>query len=665
VGGVPDRTRRVGIIAAVLITALGVMVAVSLPTAGPRPSIEPDPSSVRPSEPADDLTIQGFRDFSVLPGEPPERIGLSHQSRLWSIEGRWWGALVDPRSRETRIFELSPDRSTWRDTGVLIDERAGAVADALWADGHLYVATIVPGRSTANGPRVSRFSRGQDGTFTLDPDFPVRIADGGLRGVSLARDSAGRLWAAFVREGEVLVAHSTVDEAVWGAPERLPSQLAAGGVDDVAALVATDGGRLGIVWTDGPEKAVRFADRADSDPPERWSAAEAALEELPLSDNAVSVAAAPGARVAIAVETTVDQTAAGAEAGQTLVLVRDADGAWRRTILSRVEDHLGPPTVVVDGRSGNLHVFSPSPRRGGAIYLKSSDDERLEFPAGLGTPVISDPSTPKVAVPTSTKQPVDLDAGLVLLGFDAETGTYWHAVIGSNGSNGGPSPSAGVSPSTGASPSVGVSPSPSASAGAVLVPATFIHDTFDPWPAGEPIGNGWRMRDGEPPEALTAVQDAGGPGRHARLLTPGNAGVRACKSFSAVTAGTLVVEARVQLDAIGATDAVITSLRDQSGESASVRYGQGGTFAYYAGATKVRSTVIIRPKTWYRSVVTIRPARGTYDWLLANEAGKVLLRVERVPFRDKAATAVSSVCFQTSDGKAGLGLRFDDVVVSR
>jgi hypothetical protein len=125
------------------------------------------------------------------------------------------------------------------------------------------------------------------------------------------------------------------------------------------------------------------------------------------------------------------------------------------------------------------------------------------------------------------------------------------------------------------------------------------------------------------------------------------------------------VRTRVQLDSLGTTDAVIASLRDRSGESATVRFGQGGTFAYYAGPTKVRSTVAFRTKTWYRSIVTVRPGRGTYDWVVTTDGGDVLLRVQRIPLRDSAAAAVSSVCLQTSEGKAGLGLRFDDVVVSR
>jgi hypothetical protein len=649
----PESIRRIGIVAAVLITALGVVVAVSLQTTGPRPSLEPQPRSARPTEPAGGETILTFRDFSVLPGEPPEPIGLSLQSRLWSIDGRWWGALVDPASRETRIFALADNRATWRDTGVLVDERVGAVADALWQEGHLYVATTVPGRATANGPRLSRFSFGDDGRFTLDPDFPVRIADGGLTGVSIARDSTDRLWAAFVREGEVRVAHSTTDEAVWSRPERLPSQDGTVGPDDVAALVATDDGRLGIVWADSAAQTVWFAGRADTDPPERWFPAEAALDGLPLSDNAISMAAAPGGRLAVGVQTAVaDQTAPGLAAAQSLVLVRDADGTWRRTVLSRVEDHLGPPTLVVDGASGRVHAFGASPRRGGAIRLKSTEIERLEFPAGRGTLVISDPSDPKIEIPTSTKQAVDLEAGLVVLGFDADTGTYWHAVLGP------------IEPA-GPSPSAATSPSPSASGETAPVRATYIHDTFDPWPGGEPIGNGWEMRDGDPPDALTAVDDASGDGRHARLLTAGEAAVRACKSFTAVAAGTLVAETRVYLDAIGTGDAVISSLRDRSGESASVRFGLGGTFAYYAGPTKVRSTTAFRTKTWYRSVVTVGPGRGTYDWLVTTDGGDVVLRVERVPVRDAAATAVSSLCLQTSDGKAGLGLRFDDVVVTR
>ncbi len=648
----PDATRRLGVVVAVVVAILGLAVAVSLQGTAPQPRVSADPiPSQSATPPPVASTIRSFRGFSVLPGEPAEPIGKSLQSRLWSIDGRWWAALVEPRTRETRIYELSADASSWTDTGVLIDERIGAVADTLWEDGHLYVATIVPGRATANGGRISRFSVGPDGRFTLDPNFPVRLTDGGLEAISIARDSTGRLWAAVVRNGQVQVAHSTTHEALWSVPERLPSQDAAVGPDDLAALVALDSGRLGVVWTQVAAETVSFASRADADPVDRWSDPEVAFDGLPISDNAISVAAAPGGRVAAAIETTMAELAdPGQAAVQSAVVVRDGDGTWRRTLLSRVEDHLGPPTILVDAVAGQLHVFATSPRRGGEVYLKSADIERLEFPAGRGTLVVGHTSDPKMAVPTSTKQSVDLNSDFVVVAFDRDSGTYWHAVLGSIEAGG---------------PSRPPPPSPSASAAPAPALNALVNDNFDPWPVDGVIGNGWLMRTGDPPGALTAVADATGKGRHARLRTAAASAVRACKSFAAVAGGTLVAQVRVQFDAIGPADVVISSLRDRSGEAASVRFGQGGTFAYYAGPSKVRTTVAFRPKTWYRSVLTVRPDKGTYDWVVRASDGSVLVRVERVPFRDAAATQVSSLCLQSSEGRAGLSLVFDDVVVSR
>jgi hypothetical protein len=653
----------VGIVIAGVVSALGAAVAFSLVTAeqGPKASEAPIPS--RPTETRPPVaTIRSFRDFSILPGQPPEPIGASLQSRLWTVEGRWWGALVDPATRATRIFALSEDETTWRPTGVLIDERLGAVADALWTDDHLYVATTVPGRATASGVRVTRFSRSADGAYSPDPDFPVRVNAGGQTAVSIAKDGSGTLWVAFVRDGDLLVAHSLSHEAIWSAPVPFPaaSRLEK---DDLAALVALDDGRIAAVWSDASARTVWLATHTDGDPPDRWSDREIALDGMSLSDNALSAVALPDGGLAVAIETgTADEPNASLSAVQSVVTVRDPDGTWRRTLLSRVEDHLGAPVIVVDANKHQLHVFSTSPRRAGNVYMKSSTIDQLEFGTGRGDLVIGDPSNPDIAIPTSTKDPVDLDADFVVLGFDRKSGTYWHAALGPGVATASPSPGRSIGSPAPSQPRGSVGPSPSAPPKTV---DRYIGDSFDPWPVGEPIGNGWILREEDPQGSLTAVADKSGSGRHARLTTSTLAGVRACKSFSPVSAGTVTVETRVRLEAIGPADSIITSVRDASGESASVRFGQGGTFAYFSGKTKVRSAVAYRTGVWYRSIVSESPATGTYSWTVEADDRKVLFQADGIRFRDPEATSASSVCLQTSEGKAGLGMLFDDVIVGR
>ncbi|HSL33500.1 MAG TPA: hypothetical protein VK871_07605 [Candidatus Limnocylindrales bacterium] len=651
------RSRQVAFVLIGIAAALGVAVAYSVVTAppAPTPSLGASIATASPATPGPgDATAASFRDFTVLPGEPTEPAGRALQSRLWSAGGRWFAAMVEPATRQTRIHELSADGGTFTDTGVVLDERPGAMVDTLWAGDRLYVASAVPGRSTSNGVRISRFGPDSSGRLVLDPNFPVHLTERGVGAASIARDSAGRLWSAFVQEGAVLVAHSMDDDAVWSAPESLPGSAAVGEAD-VAALVADGSGRLGIAWSDSLGQAIRFANRDDRDPPDRWFPAEVGFEGLALADEPISVATDGDGSIVVAVETAVaDDPGAGTNDPSVVVLVRDSAGTWRTSLFARVGDHLGGPIVLVDPAAGDVYVLATSPRNGGSIQLKRSSMARLEFAAGKGLTVIADPTEPDIDFLTSTKEPISLADRFVVLGFDEGTGFYWHAVVGPPG--GGPSPSPTSSPAGSAGETPSAAPS-------VAGATALFTDNFDPWPLGGPIGNGWELGPAGVAGSLTAVADPSGAGRHALLAPAGPEAVRACKAFGPIASGDVVAEVRVNLDTIAAADGVITSLRDRSGEAVSVRYGQGGTFAWYAGETKVRSTVPIRLDTWLRSTVTVHVASRTLDWRLTTDDGTLVVKASGVPFREATATQVSELCVQTSMG-AGGGLRFDDVRVS-
>jgi hypothetical protein len=655
---VTDTGRRIAIVLVALTAILGIAVAVSVagPTPPPLPTGSLGPPSTFPVEEPGALTVHAFKDFSVLPGPPTEPAGRQLQSRLWTIDGRWWGAMVEPVSRETRIHELSPDGSTWSDTAVRLDERVGAMADVLWSGDHLYAASAVPGRSTSNGVRVSRFSRQPDGRFALDPNFPVPLTERGVSAASIARDGSGRLWAAFVQDGHVLVAHSTVDDAVWDVPRPIPGDATPVGPGDVAALVDDGEGSLGLVWSDANEQTIRYAKRDDLDPPEQWRQSEVAFEGLPLADEPISTAAGANGTIFVAVDTAVaDEPNAGRSDPGSVILARDADGAWRSALISRVEDHLGKPITLVDRAASEVYVFATTPRHGGSVQLTRAAADRLQFPVGLGLTVIADASNPEIAYLSSTKQAIDVHDGLVVLGFDDQTGFYWHVVIGPAAATG---PSATPPAPSGTSPSL--APPPSAGGLSAL-----FTDNFDPWPLDGRISNGWQLEPAEVSGSLTAVQDASGSGRNAHLQPEGSVAVRACKAFTPVVAGALQAEVRVLLDGIGAADAVITSLGDQAGESVSVRFGQGGTFAYYSGQAKVRLAAPFALETWYRSAVTVHLESRTYDWRLSRDDGSRILEVKAIPFREPAANQVSEICVQTSVGATKAGLRFDDVRISR
>jgi hypothetical protein len=197
------------------------------------------------------------------------------------------------------------------------------------------------------------------------------------------------------------------------------------------------------------------------------------------------------------------------------------------------------------------------------------------------------------------------------------------------------------------------------------LPFESIDDSFDIFAVGDAAPTGWKPRTGDPADRLTVAAVAG---RGNALIIRSTAvdSSRACKSFTVATSGILTAVVVVQLGGLGTADATITSLRQHGNEAALVRFGSGGTFAYYAGATKVRTTVPWKIGTWYRSTVRLDLTRGTYDWQLAIDGSSApLVRAKGIPFRDRAAAAVDSICVQTSAGRANLGLSVDRVVVTR
>ncbi len=649
--------RKIAILLVIVTLVLGAAVAMVVAGRTPLPTPSFAASSATPVVGPSGVTVRAFRDFSVLPGEPAEPPGRALQSRLWTIDGRWLAAMVDPASRETRIWELSSDQATWSDTGVLLDERPGATVDALWSGEHLYIASVVPGRSRVDGVRVTRFSLDAAGRFSLDPNFPVTLSEPGAEAVSIARDSAGRLWAAFIIEGRLMVAWSTVNEVIWSEPEPFAEANDPLNEEDAAALVTVGETAIGLVWSDRAESNVNFSIHEDDDEPADWSEPDVALAGLPLGEMPIGVTAGPDGTTWVAVATSIsdDPDAEGSAPG-AVVLVRTADGAWSSTLVARVDDRMAQPITLVDPTERRAFVVGIHPRTGGAVHLKQASFDRLEFDFGPGLPVIADARDPDLAWVTGTKQPISLADGWVVLAFDDSTGTYAHAVISAGDGSGSPSPSVGGPSSPSASASSSPPPGP--------VRTLIVNDDFEAFPAGSAIAGGWALGPADATGELEAVA-AAGRGTIARLTASSPASIRACRAFGVVSAGIVAADVRFRIDAIGPADVLITSLRDSGEEAASVRAGQGGTFAWYDGEVKIRTGPVVQPGAWYRSSVAADIGARTYSWRLRADDGTVLLEVSGLAFRDPLSGPVSEICLGTSSEGAGRGIEFDDVRLSR
>ena len=289
--------------------------------------------------------------------------------------------------------------------------------------------------------------------------------------------------------------------------------------------------------------------------------------------------------------------------------------------------------------------------------LKRSGLGRLEFEAGIGEPVAvaAGVAQPDLGGPHLAKQGAGPGAAILVVGYDATLHRYIHSLIS-------PAPDGSASPPPSASPGSASGSLPPAHPGASARPDRRHVRSLRRRDAGaERLAAAGRR-----PRRERRDRRGRGPRQRPRPAVRGERQRPGLQVVRQRLGWIVTVTALVRLGALGTADATITSVRLHGTEAALVRFGSGGTFAYYAGATKVRTAVPWSVGTWYRSTVRIDLGRKTYDWQLGREgASASLVNVRGIAFRDPAATAVDSVCVQTSSGRAGLGLDIDRVTVTR
>lgn len=644
-----NRIKLLGLAAIFALTVAIIWTATSTPGTQGGPGASASPSSNRPS-PTPDLPPEPvavtYLDRVIGAGGPPSPTGHKAQSKLWVAEGSWWAAMFEPRSRTYHIYELVDHGKSWRDTGTVIDERSSAQPDCLWdaRDNKLYIVSATPSKSASGAARLIRYRfDATTRTFKLEPNFPIRITDVGVDAMVLAQDTTGKLWTTYVADnGQVKVNRSIESDLLWGQPFDLPAPGSLVTADDVADIVAYGPGRIGVLWSSRGDGAFYLASHEDGDPDLTWSPPKTAISGRGMANGELKAVASADGRLFATVKTALDaDPSSSSSSPQILLLEREPDATWKNTLFSRIVDQHTSPLVAVDGSTGIVYVMATTPKRGGAIVFKRTRSGSPSFPSGPGSPLVADPAATATEAGTTTKDAVGRDSGLVVLAYDPDTTRYIHGVIDLGG---------GIA----AGP---LGPTPTG-------PQLIFEDDFNPWPIGRAPNIGWQLRPTDPAESFTIRKLPSSKTNSASLAasTPGH-DVRACKFFAAGSSGDVTVDLKVRLSRIGGSDGVLTEVRGGSVTSASIRVGRVGTFAYYRGPTKVKTTVRFRAGAWYRSIVVVHVAGRTYDWRLLDAAGRQLILVKGIAWRDPGAAAPDQVCLRTPTGGPGIALDWDDARV--
>lgn len=322
------------------------------------------------------------------------------QSKAWHHAGRWWCALSDRQALS--VYRL--DETGWSKHLDLMAqgfERADCLPDG----DDVYILAY-----TSRSPTLHKIHYNGTGyNFSEGWETPVELSlSQSSETATIARDTTGRLWIGTDGSRAVDVYYSSGGERDWSGPITIREGITS---DDICAITALAGGKIGVMWSDQSRMEFGFAVHRDGDAPENWTL-EAVTSDGPLADDHINLAQATDGTLYAAVKTEFDATGRP----QLGVLRRSPSGEWSDlapvTVLSATDTGTRP-IVVLNEERGELYVFytnwADSPR---TISVKTARTDDLLFPRESIRIAIQDGDLNNA---TSTRQIVGHETGVLIL----------------------------------------------------------------------------------------------------------------------------------------------------------------------------------------------------------------------------------------------------------
>jgi len=389
--------------------------------------------------------LAGYRDFSFGNTVIATPTAEKPESKLWHNDGFWWGSLWSTASNKYRIHRFNTASQCWENVGPDIDDRPLTLSDALWDGNKLYIAshTFSNNGSSTTAPNAARLYRysynSSTDSYTVDGGFPVTINLAKSEAMVLAKDSAGKLWITWTQGGKVKVNRSTTNDLTWGTTFDLPVQGGPTKGDDISSIIAFDGNKIGIMWSNQTDLKTYFAVHIDGNPDTQWEPREEALVDPSLGAVAddhinLKMTSDDGGNLYAVTKTSLSNL----NHPLIYLLRRTSSGVWSRHVVGRKSDNHTRPIVLLDEENRRLYVFAKSDNgTNGTIRMKSASVDDLVFPTGLGDIFIRSTTDDDINNPTSTKQNLNGTTNLLVLASDKGTRNYMHNFIDLPGGGGG------------------------------------------------------------------------------------------------------------------------------------------------------------------------------------------------------------------------------------
>jgi len=372
-------------------------------------------------------------------------------SGLWFNDGIWWGNLWHTASSDFHIFRFNASTSSWVDTGVATETRANTHHDVLWDGTTLHVASYrfvndgLP--AEPNYPTTMRRYSYDSSAKKYSLRDSTTINNQRVEALTIDKDSTGRVWATWQQANRIYLNVTATDGKTWGTPFAHPASLSNVSVDDISAVIAFGGNKMGVMWsrqvgdsTDG----MYWSYHVDGASKTAWTTPVAAVKGQRSGDDHMNLKWLDSSNDKVFAAIKTSFTSASQPLIQLLAL-DTATAKWTAHTIATVAECPNRVIVMIDEAAQKIRTFATYPKpggttnagactsSGGAIYEKSTSLNTISFTTTKTARIVD--ADQYVHNVTSTKQNLNASArgtansGLLLLADVNATSRYWHTYL--------------------------------------------------------------------------------------------------------------------------------------------------------------------------------------------------------------------------------------------
>jgi hypothetical protein len=268
-----------------------------------------------------------------------------------------------------------------------------------------------------------------------------------VEALTIDKDSTGRVWATWQQANRIYLNVTATDGKTWGTPFAHPASLSNVSVDDISAVIAFGGNKMGVMWsrqvgdsTDG----MYWSTHVDGASKTAWTTPVAAVKGQRSGDDHMNLKWLDSSNDKVFAAIKTSYTSASQPLIQLLAL-DTATANWTAHTIATVAECPNRVIVLIDESTQRLRTFATYPKpsgttnagactsSGGAIYEKSTSLDKISFTTTKTARIVD--ADQYVHNVTSTKQNINASArgtansGLLLLADVNATSRYWHTYL--------------------------------------------------------------------------------------------------------------------------------------------------------------------------------------------------------------------------------------------